>query len=73
MIQIPERNRQILEMRAKGMSQIEVARRFELSPTRIWLIERRDRADRSMADPRAKLREEIRAADDLEGPGQWKT
>jgi transcriptional regulator with XRE-family HTH domain len=66
MVSIPERNRQILEMRAKGISQLEVARRFGLSPSRIWLIERRERADRSMAERRAKLREEIRAADDVE-------
>jgi len=65
-IPIPERNRQILVMLAKGISQIEVARSFELSPSRIWLIERRDRADRSMAQRRARLREEIRAADDLQ-------
>jgi transcriptional regulator with XRE-family HTH domain len=66
MLPIPERNRQILEMRAKGISQIEFARQFGLSPSRIWLIERRDRTDRAMAERRVKLREEIRAADDLE-------
>ena len=48
------------------MSQIEVARRFKLSPTRIYLIEKQDAADRSLEGRRAKLREEIRAADDLE-------
>ena len=66
MVPIPERNRQILQLRKEGMSQIEVARRFKLSPTRIYLIEKQDAADRSLEGRRAKLREEIRAADDLE-------
>ena len=66
MIPISERNRQILEMRNQGVSQTEVARRFKLSPSRIHLIERRDAADRMMGERRAKLREEIRAADDPE-------
>jgi hypothetical protein len=65
-IPIPERNRQILQMRKEGMRRVDVAKKFELSPSRIWLIERRDRADRSMAERRAKLRQEIQAADDLE-------
>ena len=64
MIPIQERNRQILQMRKEGLTQNEVAQRFGLSPTRIYLIERRDAADRSMAERRARLREEIRAADD---------
>jgi hypothetical protein len=53
-------------MRKNGIPQEEVARRFKLSPSRIYLIERRDTADRSMCERRAKLREEIRAADDLQ-------
>jgi len=65
MIPIPGRNRQILQMRKDGIPQGEVARRFKLSPSRIYLIERRDAADRSMGERRAKLREGIRAVDDL--------
>jgi len=66
MIPIPERNRQILQLRKEGMSPTEVARRFKLSPSRIYLIEKQDAATRSMAERRIKLREDIRAADDLE-------
>jgi transcriptional regulator len=63
---IPERNRQILEMRNQGVSQKEVAKRFNLSPSRIYLIERRNAADRSLAERRIRLREEFRVADDPE-------
>ena len=66
MIPIPERNRQILEMRNQGVSQTEVAKRFKLSPSRIYLIEKRDAAERATAERRAKLREAIRSADALE-------
>ena len=66
MIPIPERNRQILEMRNQGVSQTEVARRFKLSPSRIYLIEKQDATDRSLAGRRNRLREVIRAADDLD-------
>ena len=66
MIPIPERNRQILQLRAEGRSQTEVARTFKLSPSRIYLIEKQDAADRSMEQRRATLREEIRAADDMD-------
>jgi transcriptional regulator with XRE-family HTH domain len=66
MIPIPERNRLILEMRKDGLTQLEVARRFKLSPSRIYLIEKQDAADRSLAGRRTRLREEIRNADDLE-------
>jgi len=66
MIPIPERNRQILQLRAEGRSQTEVAKTFKLSPSRIYLIEKQDAADRSMEQRRATLREEIRAADDMD-------
>ena len=66
LIPIAERNRQILRLLQDGARRVDVARRFDLSPTRIYLLEKRDAADRSMADRRAKLREGIRAADDLE-------
>jgi transposase len=65
-IPIQERNRQILQMRKTGVSQREVARIFSLSRSRIYLLERRDKADRSMAERRARLREEARLADDPE-------
>ena len=48
------------------MSQTEVARRFNLSPSRIYLIEKQDAAERLLAERRTRLREEIRAADELE-------
>jgi len=44
----------------------EVARQFGLSPTRIWLIVRRIRADRALAERRRTISEAIRQADDLE-------
>jgi transcriptional regulator with XRE-family HTH domain len=66
MIPIPERNRRILQLRKEGLSQTEVAKRFNLSPGRVYLIEKQDAADRSLAERRTRLREEIRAADDLE-------
>ena len=65
-IPIPERNRQILEMRKDGLTQLEVARRFNLSPSRIYLVEKQVAAERLLAGRRTRLREEIRAADDLE-------
>jgi hypothetical protein len=65
-ISIPERNLQILRMRKDGIPQGEVARRFNLSPSRIYLIEKRDAADRSLAERRTQLREEIRVSDNLE-------
>ena len=66
MISIQERNRKILQMRREGISPREVARKFQLSPSRIYLLERRAAADQAMAEGRAKLRAEIRAADDPE-------
>lgn len=68
MMKISKRNRQILQMRKEGSSRREVAQKFKLSPSRIYLIERQDAADRSMAERRAKLREELRKADDPEKP-----
>jgi transcriptional regulator len=41
-VPIPERNRQILQMRKEGVQRLEVARRFRLSPSRIDQIEKRD-------------------------------
>ena len=66
LIPIAERNRQILQLRLDGVRRVDVARSSNLSPSRIQLIEKRDAADRLMALRRAKLRKDIRAADDLE-------
>jgi hypothetical protein len=63
-VAIPERNRQILQMRKEGVQPLAVARRFKLSPSRIDQIEKRDAADKATAQRRAKLREAIRSADD---------
>ena len=53
-------------MRKEGVRRVDVAKKFELSPSRIHLIEKRDLADRAMAERRAKLRQEIRMADNLD-------
>jgi hypothetical protein len=63
-----ERNWQILQLRKEGVPRREVALRFRLSPNRISQLEQRDRADRFRAERRARLREEIRIADDPEKP-----
>ena len=56
-------------MRKEGVERKEVARRFKLSPSRIYLIQKQDAADRSMGERRARQREEIRNADDPDK--QW--
>jgi hypothetical protein len=66
MIPIQERNRQILQMRKEGVPRREVALRFGLSPGRISQLEKRDEADKTMAERRAEFRGAIRAADDPE-------
>jgi hypothetical protein len=64
MILIQERNRQMLQMRNDGVRQVDVAREFGLSRERVSQLEKREQADKSMAERRVKLRKEIRAADD---------
>ena len=66
MIPIPERNRQILQMRREGVRRGEVARKFRVSESRIDQIERRDALDGAMAERRGRLQAELRAADDAE-------
>jgi hypothetical protein len=66
MIPIQERNRQILQMRKEGVPRPEVALRFRLSHERISQLEKRDEADKSMAERRANLREAVRTADNPE-------
>jgi hypothetical protein len=63
-VPIPERNRQILQMRKQGVRRFEVARRFRLSQSRIEQIEKKDAIDKATAERRARLREAIRSADD---------
>jgi hypothetical protein len=66
MIPIQDRNRQILQMRKEGVPRPEVALRFRLSRERISQLEKRDKADKLMAERRTNLREAIRTADDPE-------
>jgi hypothetical protein len=61
---VEKRNQQIVRMRQAGVSRKEVAARFKLSRSRIQMIEKQDAAERSMAERRARLREDILAADD---------
>ena len=63
-VSIPERNGQILQMRKEGVQRFEVARRFQLSPSRIEQIEKKDATNKATAERRARLREAIRSADD---------
>ena len=63
---IPKRNRQILQMRKEGGRCVDVARRFNLSPCKIWLIEKRDAADRLLEERRGRLGEILRLDDALE-------
>lgn len=63
---IPERNRQMLQMREQGGRRVDVARKFNLSPNRISLIEKRDAADRLLEERRCRLREMLRLHDSLE-------
>jgi hypothetical protein len=65
-VPIPERKRQILQMRKEGVQRLEVARRFKLSASRTGQIEKSDTADTATAERRAKLREAIRSTDDLD-------
>lgn len=66
---ILHRNQQILKMRREGMLQTEVARRFKLSPSRVYLIEKQDAATRAMVERRARLRKQMQDADDMDK--QW--
>jgi hypothetical protein len=64
MSNIRARNQQILQMRQEGVSRQEVARRFGLSPWRIGLVEREFKTEEAMAERRARIRGELRRADD---------
>ena len=61
-----QRNQQILELRQEGMSQMEVAKRFKLSPSRVYLIEKQDTASRSMEGRRSRMFKQLQEADDMD-------
>jgi hypothetical protein len=64
MINIRERNKKILRMRQEAIGRSEVARRFGLSRSRIWLIERAFKAEEALTERRNLMRAELRTADD---------
>ena len=48
------------------MSQTEVARKFHLSPSRIYLIEKQDAATRATEERRSKVLKQLQEADDMD-------
>jgi len=66
MTTISHRNQEILQMRREGMSQTEVARRFNLSPSRVYLIEKQDAATRAMEGRRARMIKQLQDANDMD-------
>ncbi len=62
----PERNRKILQMLMGGMPQSEVARKFRLSPSRVYLIEKQDAAAKSMEERRTRMLKQLQGADDMD-------
>lgn len=65
---IAERNQKILQMLKEGVPQSEVARRFHLSPSRIYLIEKQDAAIRAMEGRRGMMVKQLQEADDMDKP-----
>ncbi len=65
MMPVCQRNQQIVKLRQEGLSQTEIAKRFKLSPSRIYLIEKQDAASRPMEARRAKVLKQLQEADDL--------
>ena len=61
-----KRNQQILQMRAQGVARREVARQFGITPGGIGVIEQKAGAEQSLAERRARLRADLRDADDLD-------
>ena len=53
-------------MRKKGISQREVARRFKLSPSRIYLIEKQDAKTRTTEERRAKVLKQLQETDEMD-------
>ena len=66
MTTISHRNQEIIQMRREGMSQTEVARRFNLSPSRVYLIEKQDAATRAMEGRRARMIKQLQDANDMD-------
>ena len=66
MTPIAQRNRQILQLRKEGMSQTDVARRFNLSPSRVYLIEKQDAATRAMEGRRATMVKQLQESNDMD-------
>jgi hypothetical protein len=62
------RDQQIHQLRERGVPRLAISLKFGLTPGRIALIEREAEAEKSLAERRAKLRAEIRNADDLDKP-----
>jgi hypothetical protein len=62
---ISHRNQKKLQMRREGISQTEVARRFNLSPSRIHLVEKQDAETRAMEGRRARMIKQLQDADDI--------
>ncbi len=66
MTPIEQRNQQILRVRQEGMSQTEVAKKFHLSPSQVYLIEKQDAATRATEERRAKVLKQLKGADDMD-------
>lgn len=63
---IRKRNEQIVQLLDQGVSRRALARQFSLTPSRIALIQREVAGEKSLNARRARLREQIRQADDLD-------
>jgi hypothetical protein len=61
-----ERNQKIYRMALEGVSHMEIAQAFRLSPSRIWLVVHAIRSQNALTERRRNLVEEIRRADDLD-------
>ncbi len=62
---IPERNRRVLELRKAGASQKEVATKYGVSPSRVYLIEKHDAAPRAKEERRTRMHKQLQEADDM--------
>ncbi len=63
---IAERNQEILQKLKEGMPQSEVAKKFHLSPSRVYLIEKQDAATRAMEARRSKILKQLQEADEMD-------
>ncbi len=55
-------------MLKEGVPQSEVAKKFHLSPSRIYLIEKQDAKTRTMEGRRTKMLKQLQEADDMDKP-----